>query len=152
MNRRSGIAARFWLGMFLPALLLAVMTIFIALVGGKGRGFAGIFVLIAAFVAVPGTMLANGWLLFVNWPPVRLVLAGIALPLVIAAVMAIWVRSPDGPARQGDAMMAPIVLLLKGAGAYPLASFLLWALAIAGLILAARRRYIRGEAAARTGP
>ena len=141
MSTHTSIAARFWLGMVLPTLGLAVFTVLLALVGGKGKEFAPILLLLMALVALPLAMLANGWTLFVGWRRSRLVAGACVLPVIVAVVMAMFLQGPHYDRGLPAAILAPCLTLLEAASKHPVVAFAAWVLAIAALILLAQRMH-----------
>lgn len=139
MSTNTSIAARFWLGMALPTLGLAVFTVLLALIGGKGKEFAPILLLLMALVALPLTMLANGWTLFVGWRRSRLVAGAFVLPAIVAVVMAMFLQGPHYDRGLPAAILAPCLTMLEAASKHPVIAFAAWVLSIAALFLLARR-------------
>ena len=139
MSTTTSIAARFWLGMALPTLCLAVFTVLLALIGGKGKEFAPILLLLMSLVTLPLTMLANGWTLFVGWRRSRLVAGAFVLPAVVAVVMALFLQGPHYDRGLPAAILAPFLTLLQAASKHPVVAFTAWMLSVAALILLARR-------------
>lgn len=141
MSTTTSIAARFWLGMTLPTFSLAVFTVLLALVGGKGKEFAPVLLLLMSLVFLPMTMLANGWTLFVGWRRGRLVAGAFVLPAIVAIVMALFLQGPHYDRGLPAAILAPCLTLLEAASKHPVVAFAAWALTIAVLILMARRTH-----------
>jgi hypothetical protein len=139
MTTNTSIAARFWLGMALPTCCLAVFTVLLALVGGKGKEFAPILLLLMALVALPLAMLANGWTLFVDWRRSRLVAGAFVLPATVAVIMAMFLQGPHYDRGLPAVILAPCLTLLEAASKHPVAAFAAWLLSVAALILLARR-------------
>lgn len=139
MSTNTSIAARFWLGMALPTIGLAVFTVLLALIGGKGKEFAPILLLLMALVALPLTMLANGWTLFVGWRRSRLVAGAFVLPAIVAVVMAMFLQGPHYDRGLPAAILAPCLTMLEAASKHPVIAFAAWVLSIAALFLLARR-------------
>jgi len=133
--------ARFWLGMALPTLCLAVFTALLAVLGGQGKEFAPILLLLMALVTLPLTMLANGWTLFVDWRRGRLVAGAFVLPVIVAVLMAIFLQGPHYDRGLPAAILAPCLTLLETASKHPVVAFAAWVLSIAALILLARRMH-----------
>lgn len=141
MSTSTSITARFWLGMALPTFGLAVFTVLLALIGGKGKEFAPVLLLLMSLVFLPMTMLANGWTLFVGWRRSRLVAGAFVLPAMVAVVMALFLQGPHYDRGLPAAILAPCLTLLELASKHPVASFAAWILSIAALILLARRMH-----------
>jgi hypothetical protein len=141
MNTNTSIAARFWLGMALPTFCLAVFTVLLALIGGKGKELAPILLLLMALVALPLSMLANGWTLFVGWRRSRLVAGAFVLPAIVGVVMAMFLQGPHYDRGLPAAILAPCLTLLEAASKHPAAAFAVWLLSVAALILLARRMH-----------
>jgi hypothetical protein len=139
MSTTTSIAARFWLGMALPTFGLAVFTVLLALIGGKGKEFAPILLLLMALVTLPLTMLANGWALFVGWRRSRLIAGAFVLPTIVAVVMAIFLQGPQYDRGLPATILAPCLTLLEAASKHPIVAFAAWVLSVAALILLARR-------------
>jgi hypothetical protein len=139
MSTTTSIAARFWLGMALPTFGLAVFTVLLALIGGKGKEFAPILLLLMALVTLPVTMLANGWTLFVGWRRSRLIAGAFVLPAIVAVFMTMFLQGPHYDRGLPAAILAPCLTLLEAASKHPIVAFAAWALSIAALILLARR-------------
>jgi hypothetical protein len=141
MNTDTSIAARFWLGMALPTFCLALFTALLALIGGKGKEFAPILLLLVALVTLPLTMLANGWTLFVDWRRSRLLAGAFVLPVIVAVIMALFLQGPHYDRGLPAAILAPCLTLLEVASKHPVVAFAAWVLSIAVLILQARRMH-----------
>jgi len=141
MSTTTSIATRFWLGMALPTLGLAAFTVLLALIGGKGKEFAPILLLLMALVTLPLTMLANGWTLFVDWRRGRLVAGAFVLPAIVAVLMAIFLQGPHYDRGLPAAILAPCLTLLETASKHPVVAFVAWVLSVAALILLARRMH-----------
>lgn len=139
MSTTTSIATRFWLGMALPTFCLAVLTVLLALIGGKGKEFAPILLLLMALITLPLTMLANGWTLFVGWRRSRLVAAAFVLPAIVAVVMALFLEGPHYDRGLPAAILAPYLTLLEIASKHPVVAFTAWILVITALIVLARR-------------
>lgn len=141
MSTSTSIAARFWLGMALPTCGLAVFTVLLALIGGQGKEFAPVLLLLMALITLPLTMLANGWTLFVGWRRSRLVVAALVLPAIVAVAMALFLQGPHYDRGLPAAILAPCLTLLELASRHPVVAFAAWALAVIALILLARRMH-----------
>lgn len=139
MSTSTSIATRFWLGMALPTFCLAVFTVLLALIGGKGKEFAPILLLLMALITLPLTMLANGWTLFVGWGRGRLVAGALVLPAIVAVVMAMFLQGPYYDRGLPAAILAPCLTLLEIASKHPVVAFAAWAVSVVALILLARR-------------
>ena len=139
MGTTTSIAARFWLGMALPTFCLAVFTVLLALIGGRGKEFAPILLLLMALVALPLTMLANGWTLFVGWRRSRLVAGACVLPAIVAVAMAMFLHGPHYDRGLPAVILAPCLTALEVASKHPVVAFAAWVLCIAALVLLARR-------------
>ena len=139
MSTPISIAARFWLGMALPTICLAAFTVLLALIGGEGKEFAPILLLLIAIVALPLAMLANGWALFVGWRRGRLVAVAFVLPAIVAGAMAMFLQGPHYDRGLPAAILAPCLTLLEFVSKHPVAAFTAWALSVGALILLARR-------------
>jgi len=139
MSTTNSIAMRFWLGMVLPTACLVVVTILLATIAGKGREFAPIVLLLVSLVIVPATMLANGWLLFVAWRRGPFVAAAFVLPTLVAIGMAAFLQSPHYDRGIAAAVLDPFLTVLQAASKHPVIALMVWVLAIAALILLARR-------------
>jgi hypothetical protein len=134
------VATRFWLGVALPAALLAAWILLVVLAGG-GREWAPVVALIGAFVALPLAILLNCWVLFVDWRGhARLALAGLILPAIVGAGIAAFVHGSGDVHRAGAMVLVPFLVAGKVAGHYPLVAFLAWGVALSSVILAARAR------------
>ena len=134
------VASRFWLGVALPAALLAAWILLVVLTG-HGREWAPVVALVGAFVALPLVLLAGCWVLFVSWRShARLALAGLILPALIGGGIAAFVHGGGAVHRAGAMLLAPFLALGGIAGHFPLASFVAWGLALGLAIVAARRR------------
>jgi hypothetical protein len=57
--------------------------------------------------------------------------------------MALYIQGSAGERQLGATMLAPFFAILAVAGKHPVALLVTWGLALAGLILAARRRRAR---------
>lgn len=125
--------------MALPTLSLAVFIVLLALIGGKGKEFAPILLLLMALVALPLTMLANGWTLFVSWRRSRLVTGAFVLPTVVAVVMAMFLQGPHYDRGLPATILAPFLTALEVASKHPVVAFAAWVLSIAALSLLAHR-------------
>jgi hypothetical protein len=145
MSTNTSIAARFWLGMVLPTFCLAVFTALLALIGGKGKEFAPILLLLMALVTLPLAMLANGWTLFVDWRRSRLVAGAFVLPAVVAVIMAMFLQGPHYDRGLPAAILEPCLTLLEFVSKHPVAAFAAWLLSVAALILLARRMHRTGS-------
>ncbi|MGE0579718.1 MAG: hypothetical protein AB7I59_23295 [Geminicoccaceae bacterium] len=141
MGTTTTVATRFWLGMALPTFGLAVFTVLLALIGGKGKEFAPILLLLMALVTLPLTMLANGWTLFVGWRRGRLVAGAFVLPAIVAVIMALFLQGPHYDRGLPAAILAPCLTLLETASKHPVVAFTAWVLSIAALMLLARRTH-----------
>jgi hypothetical protein len=135
----STIAARFWLGMVLPVFCLALVLVVLVTVGGKGKEFAPVVILILSFTTLPATMLANAWVLFATWRPGFLVAGAFVLPGLVAAPMAVFILGTDAQRDAAAYLLAPFFVLTEIAGRHPAAAFAIWSAAIVGLILLAAR-------------
>jgi hypothetical protein len=140
MSSEVALSARFWLGMALPTIVLALVTAFLVLVAGQGREAAPLVVLAVSVVALPAAMLANGWVLFAPWRPAALIVGGFAVPVLIAVAMALYIQGSAGERQLGATMLAPFFAILAVAAKHPVGLLVAWGLALAGVILAARRR------------
>lgn len=137
------VAARFGLGVALPAALLAAWILLVVLTGG-GREWAPVIALVGAFVALPLAILLDCWVLFVDWRGrARLALAGLILPAIVGAGIAAFVHGSGDVHRAGAIVLGPFLVAGKAAGHYPLVAFLIWGIALSGTILAARARAAR---------
>jgi ABC-type phosphate transport system permease subunit len=88
MRPQISVAARFWLGVALPTLVLLLFILFLVFVTGQGKGAAPAGVFVLSVFILPVTMLANSWVLFVNWHGRGLLFAaGLALPLFVGCVL-----------------------------------------------------------------
>lgn len=134
------VATRFWLGVALPAALLAAWILLVVLTG-QGREWAPVAALLGAFVALPLVLLAGCWVLFVHWRShARLAFAGLILPAIVGGGIAAFVHGAGAVQRAGALLLAPFLALGGVAGHFPLASFVAWGLALGLVIFAARRR------------
>jgi hypothetical protein len=134
------VATRFWLGVALPAVLLAAWILLVVLTG-HGREWAPAVALFGAFVALPLVLLGGCWVLFVRWrSPARLAFAGLVLPAIVGGAVAAFVHGAGAVHRAGAMLLAPFLALGGIAGHYPLASFVAWGLALGLVIVAARGR------------
>ena len=141
MSTTTSITASFWLGMALPTACLAVFTLLLALIGGKGKEFAPLLLLLMSFVTLPATLLANGWTLFVAWRRGWLVAGAFVLPAIVAVAMAIFLQGPHYDRGLPAAILAPCLTLLEIVSKHPIAAFAAWVLSVAALILLARRMH-----------
>lgn len=145
MSTNTSIATRFWLGMALPTFCLAVFTVLLALIGGRGKEFAPILLLLMALAVLPLTMLANGWTLFATWRRSRLVAGAFVLPAIVAVIMAMFLQGPHYDRGLPAAILAPCLTLLERASKHPVVAFTAWVLSVAALILLARRMQRTGS-------
>jgi hypothetical protein len=139
MNAPTSIAARFWLGMVLPTFCLAVFTVLLALIGGKGKEFAPVLLLLLSLVFLPITLLANGWTLFVRWPRGRLIAGAFVLPAMVAVVMAMFLQGPHYDRGLPATILAPCLTLLEAASKHPVVALTAWVASVTALILLAGR-------------
>ena len=148
MRPRTSVSARFWLGVALPTLALVLFILFLVFATG-GEETGPVVVLIVSIVAVPATMLANCWVLFVNWNRrVLLFAGGLAGPLYVGCGMAIFLHGPKNDANVGLKMIAPLFMIpnpVKTRGV--LAMFAILLIGIIALILLARALAQKDEAA-----
>lgn len=134
------VATRFWLGVALPAVLLAAWILLVVLTG-HGREWAPVVALFGGFVALPLVLLGGCWVLFVRWrSPARLALAGLILPALVGGAVAAFVHGSGAVHRTAAMLLAPFLALGGIAGHYPLASFVAWGLALGVVIFVAHRR------------
>jgi hypothetical protein len=148
MTPRISIAARFWLGAALPTLALVLFILFLVFAtGGKETG--PVVVLIVSIVAVPATMLANCWVLFVNWNRrVLLFAGGLAVPSYVGCAMAIFLHGPANDANVGLRMIAPLFMIPNPVKTRDvLAMSAIWLLGIIALVVLARALAQKDEAA-----
>jgi uncharacterized membrane protein (Fun14 family) len=130
------VATRFWLGSFLPALALgAIVGLLIAT--GEGRREAPMIVFFASLVAVPALALLNSWVLFVNWyQRSRLVASASVLPGVFALGCILFIHGSGRWQELGMLPLLPFLMVpMNGLGTLAV----LWAVALAALLIAARR-------------
>ena len=134
----GSVSPRFWLGVVLPIVLLA-LWIALLIATGHGRQGAPLVMFFASFVALPATMLANCWVLFVNWKTrARLFLAGLALPALVGLAAALVVHATGHAQELGMLLLTPFLIFPDAVTQYPRAAFLLWLLAMVALVSAAR--------------
>jgi hypothetical protein len=134
------VAARFGLGVALPAALLAAWILLVVLTGG-GREWAPVIAMVGAFVALPLALLLDCWVLFVDWRShARLAFAGLILPALVGAGIAAFVHGSGAVHRAGAIVVVPFLAAGKAAGHAPLVAFVIWGVALSGVILAARAR------------
>ena len=132
------LAPRFWLGMVLPALLLAPAFIGLAIEVG---GYSAMPLLFLAAVALPAAVLLNGWALFLRWPPQWLAVGCLLPPAAL-----IWGAADAVRAQRGDeaGMLAQgLIATLEWASNRPTESVALWLLLLAGLLGAAKRYHLQ---------
>ena len=137
------VAARFWLGMALPAVSLGGAVVLLAIASrGADPALATLFL---SLVAVPATLLCNGWVLFVDWPDRRrLLLAGHALPACIVLAALVFVAESGAKDGWGLKLLMPLFVLMEVTLSLPLAALATWAIALLVMVLLARRRAARG--------
>lgn len=147
MTQPTGVSlsTRFWLGMALPTVVLVFSTLLIALVGGQGRGFAGAAALILAFAFVPAALLMNGWALFSTLRPGRLVAAAFILPAYLIVAVALLVTGTGTEQDAGMLLLYPFMGVAYVATVAPLATAAAWVIAMAALVILARRKRAREE-------
>jgi hypothetical protein len=134
------ISARFWFGVVQPTALLA-FWIAAVIATGQGKEWAPAGLLIASLAALPAIMLVNCYVLFVAWKSrARMLLAAHAIPGAMALASLAFVHGTPDVREWGALALAPLAAVPGGALRHPVAAFALWALAIAGLLVAARAR------------
>jgi hypothetical protein len=134
------VSSRFWLGVVQPTALLALWVAAV-IATGQGREWAPATLLIASLAALPAIMLVNCYVLFVDWKSrARMVLAAHAIPGAMVLAALAFVHGTPDVQQWGALALAPLAALPGGALRHPVAALALWALAIAGLLVAARAR------------
>ena len=136
---RLSISTRFVLGSVVPAVFLTLCIVLIV-VGGKG--VAPMIVMLASLFAVPGVMLLNCWVLFVDWQRrYRLVVSAAVLPAILIVGSVLFVYG-------GGRWLAAGLLILLPIQMVPIQSLgiltTLWGLGIAGLLFTAWRISSKG--------
>ena len=127
--------------MALPTACLAIFILLLVTLGGKGKEFAPFLLLLISIVAVPATMLANGWVLFMAWRRGSLVAGAFVLPTIVAIAMALFLQAPHHDRGLPAAILAPCLALLEAVSKHPVIAFAAWALSLVALILLARRKH-----------
>jgi hypothetical protein len=132
----------------LPTLVLAIFILFLVFATGRDRESAPAVVLLLSFLALPATMLANCWVLFVRWRARALLfMAGLALPSYVGCAMAAYVHGSQYGDNVGMIMLMPFFMVGDGVARHPLAWFAIWALGMIACILMALALTRRYEAA-----
>jgi hypothetical protein len=131
---RIPVFTRFWLGSVLPALALALL-IALVVTTGRGRQEAPMVLFFASLFAVPLVVLLNCW---VNWRlRLRLVASASVLPAIVGIGSVLFVHGAGRWQEAGMLILLPFLAVpMRGIGVMTA----LWAISIAGLLLAARRR------------
>jgi hypothetical protein len=95
----------------------------------------------ASLFAVPLVMLLNCWVLFVNWRlRLRLVASASVLPAIVGIGSVLLVHGAGRWREAGMLILLPFLAVpMRGIGVMTA----LWAISIAGLLLAARRKVSR---------
>ncbi len=114
--------------------------LFLVLATGRGREWAPVAALMFGLLALPGCMLADGWLLFVSLRRPLLLLAGLAVPAYVAVALTIFVHGSRGERNAGAAMLETYFDLVDAAEGRGMLFFLLWLAAMAALVVTAVRR------------
>jgi hypothetical protein len=139
------VAGRFWWGVALPTLGLALFIVLIVATG-RGKEWAPMVAFFASFVAVPATMLINCWVLFVNWKNRgSFYLGASAIPAVVGIGMSLSVHGTGASQTFGAAVLAPILVVFGAAARFPRSAFALWIVAMIALYLGARALESRGR-------
>jgi hypothetical protein len=132
----------------LPTLVLVLFILFLVFATGRGRESAPVVVLLLSFLALPATMLANCWVLFVHWHSRALLFAaGLTVPFYVGSGMAIYVHGRQYGDNFGMIMLTPFFVVGDTVARHPLAWSSLWALGMIACILLARALALRGKAA-----
>jgi hypothetical protein len=114
---------------------------------GHGRESAPAVALIVSLFALPATMLANCWVLFVAWSDRTLLFAaGLAVPCYVGCGMAIFVHGAPNDENVGLLMLAPFFMIPSEVTRHPLAVLAVWLLGMIALILRARALAYKDDA------
>ena len=141
MATRLSISTRFVLGSLVPSVLLALCIVLIVV---SGKGEPPMIVILASLFVVPGVMLLNCWVLFVDWQHrYRLVVSAAVLPAIVILGSILFVHGGGRWWEAGVLILLPIQMVpVQSLGALTG----LWALGIAGLLFAAWRLNSKGAA------
>lgn len=135
------VAARFWLGVVLPQVTVAVLLLVFIVLGGGGLEWSPFLVFLLSLVAFPIGSVVGCWVLFVRWKRKRsLVAAGSIIPALTAYVLAWNMTSPRRGSDVSGTMLLPVSHALGYAGEHPWVFVGAWLGALTILILAARSR------------
>jgi hypothetical protein len=140
-NDAVSVAGRFWLGVVLPHLTIAAVTLVFIVLGGGGLEWSPLLVFLLSLVAFPMGSVVGCWILFVRWKrKLLLVAAGSLVPALTAFALAWYMTSPRRDADASGAVLAPVLHALRHAGEHPLAFVGAWLAALVILNLSARSR------------
>ena len=128
-------STKFWLGVVIPAIGLA-LVVTAALATGQGKAEAPMLLFFASLVAVPGVLLLNCWVLFVAWSSrIRMLVAACAIPAVVGLGALLVVHGTGHWQEAGLFIFLPFQMVPI---TYPRAVGAVWILLLLLAVLAAR--------------
>jgi hypothetical protein len=149
----TSMASRFWFGALIPTVVLAAMLAGV-LATGSGKREAPIVVFFASLVAVPATLLANQWTLFVQWRSCgSALLAGLVIPAVLVLAAMLGIHGSGRVQAAGFLVWLPFIAVPTRTSTLQLLA-LIWAVMLLAAFVAAwrlqRRRNAQSKSADRS--